>query len=206
MTTLFLQNAVGVSPALRIHHPIPTFVPLSGIVPLQTVSKKMLGEIGEDMPPCEFTDIQNLNNIKPNFPIFDIIARKNGEIYVFSAKARNRYGANGKLNPCYNILSGGNILTRKYKKALEYLTEMGHDIDKIHYCFLVCPLEENKSCVYYWGEFTDINPLCTSANIVENRISYFGVPVSDVCLAKYKILGKFEWEYVKEKYLSSGLP
>ena len=31
---LCLQNAVGVSPALRIYHPIPTFVPLSGIVPL----------------------------------------------------------------------------------------------------------------------------------------------------------------------------
>jgi hypothetical protein len=33
ITPLFLQNAVGVSPALRIHHPIPTLVPLSGIVP-----------------------------------------------------------------------------------------------------------------------------------------------------------------------------
>ncbi len=34
---LFLQNAYGVSPALRIHRPIPTFSvslhPLSGIVP-----------------------------------------------------------------------------------------------------------------------------------------------------------------------------
>ncbi len=30
---LCLQNAYCVSPALRIHHPIPTFVPLFGIVP-----------------------------------------------------------------------------------------------------------------------------------------------------------------------------
>lgn len=41
-------------------------------------------------------------------------------------------------------------------------------------------------------EFTDINPLCTSANIIENKISYFGVPVSDICLAKYKSLGKYQ--------------
>ena len=36
-TTLFLKNTYGVSPALRIHHPIPMFStslhPLSGIVP-----------------------------------------------------------------------------------------------------------------------------------------------------------------------------
>lgn len=169
---------------------------------LEKISKQILGKIGEDLPQSEFTDIKNLNVIKNNFPIFDIIAKKEGEVYVFSAKARKRYGANGKINPCYNILSGSKTISRKYKKALEAFTEMGHDINKIHYCFLICPLEENKACIYYWGKFTDINPLCIRTNILENKIPYFGIPVSDECLKKYKLFGMFEWGYIKEKYIS----
>lgn len=168
---------------------------------LETISKKILGKIGEDVPQNEFTDIKNLNDIKHNFPVFDIIAKKDGEIYVFSAKARKRYGANGKINPCYNILSGSKTISRKYKKALVSFIEMGYDINKIHYCFLICPLEENKTCNYYWGEFTDINPFCVTSNILENKIPYVGIPVSDECLKKYKLFGKYEWEYIKEKYL-----
>lgn len=169
---------------------------------LEKASKQILGKIGEDIPQSEFTDIMNLNNIKHNFPVFDIIAKKDGEVYVFSAKARKRYGANGKINPCYNILSGSKTISRKYKKALDAFTEMGHDINKIHYCFLVCPLEENKSCIYYWGEFTDINPLCDTKQILENKISYFGIPVSDECLKMYKVFGICEWDYIKTKYIS----
>ena len=170
---------------------------------LEKISKKILGKIGEEITKNEFTDIKNLNDIKHNFPVFDIIAKKDDEIYVFSAKARKRYGANGKINPCYNILSGRKTIPRKYKKALVSFIEMGHDINKIHYCFLVCPLEENKPCVYYWGEFTDINPLCITPNIIESKIPYFGIPVTDECLKKYKLFGNFDWEYIKEKYLSS---
>ncbi len=168
---------------------------------LEKMSKQILGKIGEDLPQSEFTDIKNLNDIKHNFPVFDIIAKKDNAVYVFSAKARKRYGANGKINSCYNILYGSNTLVKKYKKALDAFTEMGYDINTIHYCFLVCPLEENKCCTYYWGEFTDINPLCTTENILDNKIPYFGIPVSDICLAKYKLFGMWEWEYIKEKYI-----
>jgi len=51
------------------------------------------------------------------------------------------------------------------------------------------------------NEFTDINPLCITSNILENKISYLGIPVSDECLKKYKLFGKYDWEYIKEKYL-----
>ena len=43
---------------------------------------------------------------------------------------------------------------------------MGYNINLIHYCFLIVPLEENKDCIYYWGEFTDINPDCNTINIL----------------------------------------
>jgi hypothetical protein len=169
--------------------------------PLEKLSNQILGQIGEDIPQSEFTDIKNLNSIKHNFPVFDLIAKKDDEVYVFSVKARKRYGASGKLNSCYNILYGSKTMARKYKKALDAFTEIGHDINTIHYCFLVCPLEENKPCMYYWGEFTDINPLCIATNILENKIPFFGIPVSNESLTKYKLFGRCEWEYIQEKYM-----
>jgi hypothetical protein len=168
---------------------------------LENVSKLLLGNIGEDLPNSEFTDIQNLNNVKHNFPVFDILAKRDGETYVFSVKARKRFGRNGKINPCYNILYGSDTMSRKYQKALSYLTEMGYDIAKIHYCFLVAPLEEDKDCIYYWGELTEINPLATTDNILGNKISYLGVPVDDTHLNTYKVFGQREWEYIYTKYL-----
>jgi len=54
----------------------------------ETLSKNIIGKIGEDLPHSEFTDIQNLNDIKYNFPIFDIIGKKDDEVYIFSVKAR----------------------------------------------------------------------------------------------------------------------
>ena len=168
---------------------------------LDNVSKKILGKIGEDIPESEFTNIQNLNERIHNFPVFDIIAYKDGEVYVFSAKARKLYSANGKINSRYNILYGKTVISRKYKKALDEFKKMGLDINKIHYCFLLCPIEENKPCVYYWGEFTEINPLCITSNIINSGINYFGIPVSENYLMKYKIFGKHSWEYIMEKYL-----
>jgi hypothetical protein len=169
---------------------------------MENLSRDILGKIGEDLPQNDFVDVKNLNNIKHNFPIFDIIAKKDEEIYVFSAKARKRYMLNGKINPYYNILSGGKNISKKFKKAIDIFTELGYDINKIHYCFLICPLEENKSCIYYWGEFIDINPICNITNILENKIPYLGIPVSDEYLTKYKIFGIYSWLYIKEKYIS----
>jgi hypothetical protein len=170
---------------------------------LQSLSRKILGKIGEDLPQSDFKDIQNLNTIKDNFPIFDFIAKKDEEVYVFSAKARKRYGANGKINPSYNILYNSNSISRKFKKALDTFTEMGYDTNKIHYCFLICPIEEEKNCIYYWGEFIDINPECSVKHILESCIPHLAVPVSDTCLSQYRIFGRWEWDYIKHKYMSS---
>jgi hypothetical protein len=168
---------------------------------IENLPKHIIGKIGEDIPSSEFTDIKNLNDIKPNFPVFDIIAKKDNEVYVFSAKARKHYGKDGKINKCYNILSGSKTISNTYKKALDAFKEMDYDINTIHYCFLVCPLEENKDCVYYWGEFTDINPLYITKNILDNNINYVGVPMTDKRVTQYKVFGRHTWEYIKEKYM-----
>ncbi len=169
---------------------------------LEFLTRQIIGKIGEDVPPSEFTDILHLNNIRHNFPVFDIIAKKDGEVYAFSVKARKRYGKDGKINPCYNILYGSNIITRKYKKALDIFSELDYDISNIHYCFLIAPIEENKDCIYYWGEFTELQSECTTENILNGCIKFLGVPVSEDDLHRYKIFGYHSWSHICDKYLT----
>lgn len=89
-------------------------------------------------------------------------------------------------------------MSRKFKKAIDILYNLGYDTNKIHYCFLVCPIQQNKPCIYYWGEFTEINPLCSRDNIINNYVSSLRIPTSDCDLKKYKIFGIHEWKYIKE--------
>jgi hypothetical protein len=157
-----------------------------------TFSKKEIGIIGETLPPQnEFFNIINLNKIKHNFEVFDFIARRREEDdwYLFSVKARSKY-TNGKLNPKYNILTKNNSI--KFKKAIERLHENGFH-GKFRYCFLIAPLEENKDCIYYWGEFTEIKPECTEYNILKNNVKYLGVPVKEL---NYKIFGFHTWDTI----------
>jgi hypothetical protein len=171
---------------------------------LQRALKCLLGQIGEDIPDSEFRVICNLNAVKHNFPVFDILAEKNGEYYVFSVKARKKYGMNGRINQCYNILAGSKTMSRKFGKALGYLREMGYDTNKIHYCFLVAPLEEGMLSTWYWGEFTEINAACTSENILADKINYFGVPMGESHLKTYKVFGSKRWEEIEQALIVKG--
>ena len=130
------------------------------------LSKNTIAKIGEDMPLSEeFINVINLNTLCHNFPIFDIIAthKKDGQTYVFSAKARKKYGQNGKINPSYNILSGKNIAL-KYKKALDLLETFGYF--DVHCCFLICPIQNGNNISYYYGKFTLINPFTKTEKVM----------------------------------------
>lgn len=168
------------------------------------VNKQLLGEIGESIQSSEFTNIKNLNDlIQHNFPIFDLIADKGTEKYIFSVKARYKYGQNGKINHIYNILHNTSTSTvaSKYKKAIDLLKNYGINTDNLHYCFIVAPFEENKDCIYYYDEFININPEYNTNNILDNKISYFGVNMNDDNLKKYKIFGIHSWNYIQNKFL-----
>jgi hypothetical protein len=171
---------------------------------LNTLHRDTIGKIGEDLPHSdEFTEIINLNQIQKNFPVFDILAKRyDGEIYVFSAKARKRYGAGGRINPGYNILCSS--YSSKYRRALELLEEQGYDTDRIHYCFMVCPLEMGNDCIYYWGELTELNPSCTRVNMLMGNIGKKTLQcrMSNKWIATYKIYGRHSWEYIEEKYMN----
>ena len=61
-----------------------------------------------------FTNIENLNRSRVNHKYADIYAEKDGERYVISVKARNKYTASKKpesknLNPSYNLIEGGDV-------------------------------------------------------------------------------------------------
>lgn len=52
-----------------------------------------------------FTDITDLNKIKHNFPVYDLLAKKGNTWYAFTSKTRNKFNpGDGKLNRQYNIL------------------------------------------------------------------------------------------------------
>lgn len=171
---------------------------------LDRSTNMILGKIGEDLPEStEFTEILNLNTIQNNFPFFDILAKKDGEVYVFNVKARKRYGANGKLNTSYHLYKKSDNISGKFSKALELLTKLGYDTSKIHYCFMVVPIEENIKCSYYWGELNEIYPIFTMKNVLANKINFLlEVKVKNNFLLKYKIYGSHDWDTIKTKYFS----
>jgi hypothetical protein len=171
---------------------------------LNQVTRIHIGTIGEDLPPSEFTDIINLNTLHPNFPVFDHLAKKDNEYYVFSTKARKRLGADGKINGSYNILYNQSTIFRKFKKAVELLKEHGYPVESLHYCFLVAPLSENCDCKYYWGEFCELKPECIYSNMIQGKNLNLAVPVKDVDLEKYKLFGLHSWSYVRDKYLTTS--
>ena len=169
---------------------------------LSNLTRIALGCIGEDLPNSHFTNVLNLNSIHHNFPIFDHLALLDGEVYVFSTKARKKIGANGKINASYNILYNSDSIARKFKKALDLFVSNGYDIHKIHYCFIVAPLEMEKPCTYYWGEITELDARCTTENILDGKITRFAVPMLDSNLSTYKVFGQHTWHYINTKYLS----
>lgn len=86
--------------------------------------KKSLGELGElfalkTLVDNEYDKIRNLNDINMNSEFADIYCEKNGERYVISVKARNKYQKNGKLNSQYNLgekaYEKASRISKKYK-------------------------------------------------------------------------------------------
>ncbi len=79
--------------------------------------KKSLGELGElfalkALVDNKFDRIRNLNDDAMNETFADISCEKDGEKYIISVKARNKFQKNGKLNTRYNL--GKDV----YQKAL----------------------------------------------------------------------------------------
>ena len=74
----------------------------------EAARKKSLGELGElfaikALVDKEFDRIRNLNDRQFNEPFADIECEKDGQKYIISVKARNKFQLDGKLNTRYNL-------------------------------------------------------------------------------------------------------
>ncbi len=69
-----------------------------------------LGRLGEQLAAealsaNDFQNVSNLNNIRNNYPFFDLRAEKDGKLYFIEVKTRNEEKDAGGLNPSYNCIS-----------------------------------------------------------------------------------------------------
>lgn len=139
----------------------------------EAARKKSLGELGElfaikALVDNGFEGIRNLNDKKRNEPFADLYCEKDGNKYVISVKARNKFQLDGKLNSRYNLGSNFRVLAENAEKkymakaywlAVQFdsnsfsiyfgsLSELGAanaiPIDKCMSKLVGVPLEENK--------------------------------------------------------------
>lgn len=112
--------------------------------------KKSLGELGElfalkALVDKKFDRIRNLNDDAMNETFADIFCEKNGEKYIISVKARNKFQKNGKLNTRYNL--GKNV----YEKALA--SEKKY---KAKACWMAIQFDQNSFSIYF-GYLKELN-------------------------------------------------
>lgn len=153
--------------------------------------RKTMGDLGEQyavqlLNQNGFIEVKNLNTIRANFPLFDLIAKKDGQYYLFTVKARNKMeNSTGRVNPCYNIcaLKGS---SQKRAKSIELLKEIGYpEIQPEYHYWITCPIIPDTPWVFYWGTLTS-NP---KYDLLLQSDQYIGVKMSDDYLKTYDILG-----------------
>lgn len=116
----------------------------------EAARKKSLGELGElfalkALVDNKFDRIRNLNDHAMNETFADIVCEKDGEKYVVSVKARNKFQKNGKLNTRYNL--GKNV----YEKAL--VSEKKY---KAKACWMAIQFDRNSFSIYF-GQLKELN-------------------------------------------------
>jgi hypothetical protein len=117
----------------------------------EALRKKSLGELGElisikALVDSSFDKIVNLNDKKMNYPYADLYAERDGQRYVISVKARNKYQKDTKLNAFYNI--GSNAYKNAAAAEDEYSATaywMAVQFDELTYSVYLGSLEELNS-------------------------------------------------------------
>lgn len=70
----------------------------------------MLGKLGEQLAAEAlsangFQNVSNLNDLRNNYPFFDLRAERDGKIYFIEVKTRNEKRDSGGLNSSYNCIT-----------------------------------------------------------------------------------------------------
>ena len=116
----------------------------------EAARKKSLGELGElfgikALVDAQFDKIRNLNDDHMNTAFADLYAEKDGQKFVISVKARNKYQANGKPNTRYNL--GTDVYRKAEEIAKKYKAEP---------YWMAIQFDERSYSVYF-GALTDLN-------------------------------------------------
>ena len=125
---------------------------------LKAKDQKILGDLGE-LAVIELLGPQskNLNDIKNNFPLFDIIENSK----FFTVKTRRKLTPKeGKLNGEYNIVKPGQN-AQKLKSFYSAANDLGIIPEINNLYWVAIPYEENTWCPVYYGRLLDLpnNPI-----------------------------------------------
>ena len=163
---------------------------------MSKTSKQIMGDWGESnaitlLENSGYTNIVDLNKvIKHNFPIFDILAEKDGKHFLFTVKARHKYQpSDGLINPQYNIISEKKSL-HKLSKALEIL-HSHFNVTEFEMYWITCPITLTESIqTFYIGRLDSIEKW---RRLINGENSYVGIKMKDKYLTNYIILGTALW-------------
>ena len=116
----------------------------------EAARKKSLGELGElfalkALVDKKFDRIRNLNDNTMNETFADIECEKDGQKYIISVKARNKYQKDGKLNTRYNL--GKDV----YEKSLS--AEKKYNAS----AYWMAIQFDHKSFSIYFGSLKELN-------------------------------------------------
>jgi len=116
----------------------------------EAARKKSLGELGElfalkALVDKKFDKIRNLNDDTMNESFADISCEINGDKYIISVKARNKFQKNGKLNTRYNL--GKDV----YEKAIS--SEKKYNAKA---CWIAVQFDHNSFSIYF-GHLKELN-------------------------------------------------
>jgi hypothetical protein len=120
--------------------------------------QKILGDLGElAVVRLLGTSSQNLNEIKNNFPLFDVLLDQK----FYTVKTRRKYTPkDNKLNGEYNIVKPSQSKQKltSFRTAVE---AMAIDAPKENLYWVAIPWEPNQWCPVYWGRLDQLpnNPV-----------------------------------------------
>jgi hypothetical protein len=89
------------------------------------------GRVGESLAEerlllAGFSEVENLNLRKVNYPFADILAARDGQRYLIGVKTRNELQVGGRVNPSYNlVMITKSVRVRLHKQGVKRRRDHG---------------------------------------------------------------------------------
>jgi hypothetical protein len=152
---------------------------------LKAAEQKILGDLGElAVIKLLGPNSKNLNEIRNNFPLFDILE----ESKFYSVKTRRKFTPKeGKLNGEYNIVKPGQN-AQKLKSFYTAVKELNINPEIENLYWVAIPYEDDTWCPVYCGRFTELpnNPVTEFFEGVE---VYIRIKMKEKYTVNYNIIG-----------------